>query len=462
MKVWKFLGLRQKDQWISPAYLQTDSQGKVVTISDQPLGTVDEEVHGWCLPGWVNAHSHAFQYAMAGLAERFHPSQSDDFWGWREKMYRIALQIDPEQLEVIATLLYSEMLRMGYTSVAEFHYLHHDQDGASYADPAEMSRRLVAAAQASGIELTLVPVYYRQGGFGTPLGDQQRRFDTRSVQDYIALIETLQKETRDLADVEIGVGVHSLRAASAEEITEIFSHFSRATPKHIHIAEQVKEVEECLAFYGRRPVEWLAETQSLDESFFLVHATHVTESESIAIAKSGARVVLCPSTEGNLGDGIFPLQHFQQQGGQWTIGSDSHVGLSPFEEVRWLDYGQRLVSQKRSESFSARQEGSLGENLLSQAVLNGRTSLGKSSHDFFEVGQFFDAVVLDADLALIATSSPSYLIDTAIYASDSRIIKSVIRKGQRIVDTGRRVEAEPSLQRFIQVMKDLGVRSESQ
>ncbi|MEO9966328.1 MAG: formimidoylglutamate deiminase [Reichenbachiella sp.] len=429
-KVWEFEGLLQQDDWISPAYVTTDNSGLITDISTQkPILDIEvESVAGYAIPGFQNAHSHAFQYAMSGLAE-IHPdpTSQDDFWSWRETMYNIALTMDPEQFEHIATMLYAEMLSHGYTQVAEFHYVHHDKEGKPYAQLAEMGNRLVSAAQTAGIGITLVPIFYQQGGFGKAPSDKQRRFISKNAESYLELLSASDSATKKYNKANVGLGIHSLRAVDQESITAVLNE-AKQMPIHIHIAEQLKEVEDCLEFYGQRPVEWLLNNFAVNENFHLVHATHLTAEETTGIAKSGAHVVLCPSTEGNLGDGIFPLGQFQQQGGQWSIGTDSHIGINPLEELRILDYGQRLTTHRRNQLISPT-NGDAGRFGIDMALKAGRKAMGNHTVAYFEVGQPLDAAVIDAQTPLIATSNPKNLLSTMVYSGDRTFILGTMVNG---------------------------------
>ena len=284
---------------------------------------------------------------MAGLAEN-HSGEQSDFWSWREAMYGLALAVNPDQFEAIAAMLYAEMLRHGYTNVAEFHYLHHDKDGKPFDNLAEMGSRLVNAAKKTGINITLIPIFYQKGGFNKSPEPNQKRFISQNVEDYAKLYEASENACKDYEHANIAVGIHSMRGVETEAIKEVAANFPKNVPFHIHISEQLKEVEDCVEFLGKRPVEWMLENVELSERFHFVHATHLDENEIKGLAEKRVNVVLCPTTEGNLGDGIFPLREFQNAGGNWSIGTDSHVSLNPFEELRLLDYGQRLISHKRN------------------------------------------------------------------------------------------------------------------
>ncbi|MEL6676070.1 MAG: formimidoylglutamate deiminase [Bacteroidota bacterium] len=429
-KHWKFAGLLQADRWITPAYVETDEKGRINRISQVARPEITyEELPGYVLPGLPNAHSHAFQYAMAGLSERHAPgAEADDFWSWRQAMYRLALHVDPEQMYAIARMLYMEMLSHGYTSVAEFHYLHHDQDGQPYAQLAQMGESLVAAAEEVGLRITLIPIFYQKGGFGQKPSPGQRRFISQDLEAYLRLVESSQEVCRRYELAQLGYGGHSLRAVEPKILPEFLSHIPTDYPFHLHISEQKKEIQGSMAYLGRRPVEWLLDCCEIGENVHLVHATHLTDQETRDLAQSKARVVLCPTTEGNLGDGRFPLQKFQAQGGKWSIGTDSHIGLNPFEELRLLDYAQRLHSHQRN-IYRDEGEANSGQYALRQMVTHGREAMGPSQAEFFPVGAPFDAVVINALHPLIQTTSQDHLLNTIVYACDRQMVYGTLTQG---------------------------------
>jgi len=458
MRTFGFELLLQEGGWQKDCFVTVDEYGKIKSISTRkPEGEV-EKVSGYCLPGFQNAHSHAFQYAMAGLAE-IHPirSISNDFWSWRNTMYQIALSIGPDQLEAVASMLYAEMLRHGYTHVAAFHHLHHDPSGQPYANIAELGTRLLSAAKKAGINITLVPMFYQMGGFGKPAQEDQRRFISKTVEDYLELLAATERSIKNYPNTRLGVGFHSLRAVNKESIDAFFEQYSNTQPFHIHISEQLKEVNECEAFYGKRPVEWLLDNLPVANHFHLVHATHLNADEVIGIAKSGAHVVLCPSTEGNLGDGIFPLRTFMDHAGNWSVGTDSHIGLSPLEELRILDYGQRLISHQRDQLVT-KETGDSGRVGFNMALHAGRAAMGNKQSQYFEVGQPFDAIVINETHPLIATSSTDKLLSTFIYAGDPSFISGTITKGQWQVKDGKHLQGENILKDFKVAMKNLAIR----
>lgn len=458
-KAWKFDGILQRDGWQMAGYITTNDDGLITEISEyKPEGDfLVEQVDGFAIPGFQNAHSHAFQYAMSGLAE-IHPdpTSQDDFWSWRETMYSIALSIGPDQLEHIAAMLYAQMISHGYTHVAEFHYVHHDKDGKPFANLAEMGERLVAAAQTAGIGITLVPIFYQKGGFGQAPVEKQKRFISATTEDYLNLLTATAKTTASYHNAKVGMGIHSLRAVDQASIQTALQE-AQDLPIHIHIAEQLKEVEDCLAYYKQRPVQWLLNHLEVSSQYHLVHATHLLESEVNGIAKSGAHVVLCPSTEGNLGDGLFPLGSFQNHGGHWSIGTDSHIGINPLEELRILDYGQRLTTHKRNQ-FISRTNGDTGAYGIDMALRSGRKAMGHAYEAYFEVGQPLDAAIINSRAPLIDTSATKNILSTLVYSGDRTYLKGTLINGKWIVRDGRHQHSETILAGFKTSLRELKIR----
>lgn len=398
------------------------------------------------LPGVPNIHSHAFQRAMAGLAER-KSDREDSFWTWRELMYRFAGRVTPDSQYDIAAQLFVEMLQAGYTSACEFHYLHHQADGQPYDDPAAMSHALIAAARETGIRLTLLPVLYMSGGFdGRALSDRQRRFG-HSLESYLSLLESLRAEEGPL--LRVGVALHSLRAVPADAIREIFAAPQAGAPRpiHIHISEQIAEVAECVAIRGCRPVEWLLANAPVDDSWTLVHATHLTEAEVVGIAESKAVVALCPTTEANLGDGLFPLRDFLDHGGCFGIGSDSNVSVSPVEELRWLEYGQRLTMRQRNIA-ATRELQSAGESLVVQAVRGGRQSNGQGEQDE-------DLLTLDQESLSLAGAAAANVHDRFVFAGNRNLVKDVFVGGAQVIKNGRHAKGEEIARRYQRALRAL-------
>ena len=417
--------LWRADGWQADATFGVMAKGRLLDATD---GT-SESIGRWALPGMPNLHSHAFQRAMAGLAER--KGRSDDsFWSWRETMYAFAAAIGPDELKAIAAQLYVEMLKAGYTQVCEFHYLHHQPDGTPYAQPETMSLALIEAAREAGIALTLLPVLYISGGFdGRALTARQRRFG-HGVDGYLRLLETLRRHESD--HLRVGIALHSLRAVPDAAMREVLaSDIAKACPIHIHIAEQIGEVQDCLATRGARPVEWLFEHADVDARWCLVHATHLTEAEALQLARSGAVAGLCPTTEANLGDGLFPLAAYQDAGGTLGIGSDSHISVSPVEELRWLEYGQRLTSGHRN--IAARAQGvSVGETLWRAALRGGAQASGLAVGEL-RSGLRADLIVLDENSPLLAARDARSMLDSFLFAGNTPLVCDVMCGGEWVV-----------------------------
>jgi formimidoylglutamate deiminase len=442
--------------WRSDAGFDSDANGRI-----RMLARAEPTASGsWIVPGIPNLHSHAFQRAMAGLAERrtldgpagAAPRDAhDSFWTWRETMYRMAARFDPDSLHAVAAQLYAEMLEAGYTTVCEFHYLHHSPDGNRYADPAAMSRALIRAARDTGIRLTLLPVLYMSGGFdGRALGERQRRFG-HGVDDFLALVDSLRSDEGDA--LRVGCALHSLRAVPPEAMHAVLAALPRDMPLHIHVAEQVGEVQDCLALRGARPVEWLLGNAEVDARWTLVHATHLDDAEAQGIARSGATVAICPTTEANLGDGLFPLRDFLSAGGAFGIGSDSQSSVSPVEELRWLEYGQRLVTRHRNIAVDG-DSPSVGETLLRGALASGRNATGQAVGRF-EAGACADWIVLDADAPQFAGVTAGDAVDRWLFSGNRNLVREVHVGGRRVVADGRHVDRDAIAARYREAMRVL-------
>ncbi|MBF9140077.1 formimidoylglutamate deiminase [Hymenobacter properus] len=427
MTYYQFSSLLLQDGWLSPAYVGVNAQGIIEYLSQEPPVGFEisiEKVEGAALPGFQNAHSHAFQYGMAGHAEQHVPGTRDDFWSWREAMYACAETFSPEQNEQVATTLYRHLLRNGYTTVVEFHYLHHDPTGRPYANLAEMGERLVAAARTAGIKITLVPVFYQKGDFGREPAPRQRRFISPTLDDYLKLLDASRPAVAAYERANLGFGVHSLRAVEAADVLATHAQGPKDLPFHLHAAEQTLEVERSLAHLGARPVEWLLDNLPLNERFHLVHCTHLTTDETTHLAQSGANVVLCPGTEGNLGDGIFSLVDYAEAGGHWSIGTDSHISLNPLEDLRWLDYGQRLIHRRRNIFADG------ASVLVDKTFFAGHRAAGRTPVNYFALGQPLDAVVYDLKQPLLAQAGPAHLLPALVYTTDPTAILGTLVDGQ--------------------------------
>ncbi|HQQ82975.1 MAG TPA: formimidoylglutamate deiminase [Cyclobacteriaceae bacterium] len=455
LRFYRFEALLQQEDWLTPAFVGVDHQGIIRYVSNtpHPESPAIEAVMGYAIPGFQNAHSHAFQYAMAGLAEIHPAGKADDFWSWREAMYQCALLIGPEESQAIAAMLYAEMLRHGYTHVAEFHYIHHDKDGKPYAHLAEMGERMVMAAQSAGIKITLIPVFYQQGGFGLDPQPRQRRFISKSTDDYLRLLEASGKVIQSYPDALLGCSVHSLRAVNFADIARTLDLVPKELPFHIHVAEQQREVMDCLAFCGARPMQWLLENVPVDDRFHLVHATHLDDNELNGIISTKSNVVLCPSTEGNLGDGIFRMKEFAAKGGRWSVGTDSHIGLNPWEEFRMMDYRQRITTHHRN-TFS----GDAAKYLVAEEITTGRKAMGIANREFFALGQPFDALVLDSRTPLLAATSGKHILSSMVYAGDSHMLAGTIVNGQWIVKQQEHIRLDAIRAEFESTMRRLATR----
>jgi formimidoylglutamate deiminase len=402
---------------------------------------------GPVLPGFVDAHSHAFQRAFAGLAER-RDGAHDDFWSWRDRMYRVAMRIDADALQAVATQLYVELLRGGYTHVCEFHYLQHASDGAPYEDRGALMWALAQAASDSGIGLTLLPVLYERAGFASPaLREDQRRF----ALDADAVL-ALQRAARSNGQ-RCGVAIHSLRAARPASIAMLVERAGDG-PIHIHVAEQQAEVADCVAATGQRPIEWLCAKQRLDPRWQLVHATHATAVEIDAVAATGAGIVLCPSTEANLGDGLPDLPRWLDAGVPLSIGSDSQVGRDALEELRWLEYGQRLALQRRNVAALPGREPSSAARLLQRTLAGGAAAAGFGCWGLVE-GARADLMVADATHDALLGMPTASTLDALVFAGSARAWSDVMVAGRWVVRDGVHAQAAPIAARFERAMGSL-------
>lgn len=440
--------------WLKTALLPSGWQNDVriefsgTLISAVIVGTParpDDERADIGVPGLCNVHSHAFQRGMAGLAEHRGPSD-DDFWSWREVMYRFLDHLNPDDVEAIAAMAYVEMIETGYTRVGEFHYLHNDPGGKRYQDPAEMAARIIGASEATGIGMTLLPVFYAHSDFGgAPPKHGQRRF----LNDLDAFARLLSACEDILPpDGILGVAPHSLRAVTGGELRELVD-MRRGAPLHIHAAEQLKEVEASLAFNGARPVEWLLANADVDRHWCLIHATHLTEVETDALAASGGVAGLCPVTEANLGDGIFPAVRYLAAGGKIATGTDSNILIDPAQELRALEYSQRLSHRARN-LLASEARPSVGRRLFEEAHTGGMQALGVTHG--LAVGMSADLVVLDANHPALYGRSGDQLLDSWIFAAREGCIDAVWRAGRKLVSHGLHRDREAVWQRYTAVL----------
>ena len=452
--------------WARDVLLAWDAQGTLTAVDANARAPAEAaRAAGPLLPGMPNLHSHAFQRGFAGLSEYRSADAADSFWTWRALMYRFALAVSPEQLEAIATQLYVEMLAAGYTSVCEFHYLHHDPAGQRYADPAEMALRLVAAAQRAGIGITLLPVLYQHAGFGGTLPRTDQRRFISSTDTLLDIVQRLRAQ-----GAAVGVAPHSLRAVGPAALREVVTGLHAidpAAPVHIHIAEQQDEVDACVAWSGLRPVAWLLANAPVDARWCLVHATHLDPSERTALAASGAVAGLCPTTEANLGDGVFDAAFHLGAGGAWGIGSDSHASVDPAEELRLLEYTQRLALQRRNVLASDAQR-QVADRLWLGAVAGGARASGRAAGDSaagspavgdraaggpapggLTIGAPADFVVLDTTGPL-AGLAPAQALASHVFANQrGNAVRDVFVAGVQRVHDGAHPLQQVACDRFV-------------
>lgn len=446
--------------WADNVLIRVDSGGRIAALEpDATSVPADcERLAGPVVPGIANLHSHAFQRALAGLTEvRGNPQ--DSFWTWRERMYGFLARLDPEQVQALARWLYIEMLKSGYTAVAEFHYLHHGPDGTPYGDVAETSERIIAAAGEAGIALTHLPVLYAWSGFGSqPPGPGQRRF-LNDAERFGRILDALCTRHRGRPDVRIGLAFHSLRAVDPQLLERgraLIDGFDPTAPVHIHIAEQRKEVEDCLAWSGQRPVEWLLDHTTVDGRWCLVHATHLDEAETRRLAATGAVAGLCLTTEANLGDGIFPADAYLNHPpapGVFGIGSDSHVEVDPAAELRLLEYGQRLTSGRRT-VLASPQQPSTGRRLFQSASHGGARALGLTAGTL-AVGWRADLLVLDTEHPALWEKHGDAVLDGWIFGGDRGVVRDVMVGGNWRVREHRHAGEEAAARAFRASLRDL-------
>jgi formimidoylglutamate deiminase len=437
------------DGWAEDVRIELEG-GRIAALAAGAPPRDAERHAAIALPGLANLHSHAFQRAMAGRAETG-GSGPDSFWTWREVMYRFLARLTPEHLEAFAAQAYAEMLEAGFTAVGEFHYLHHAPDGRPYDDLGEMTGRIVAASAATGIALTLLPVLYRQGGFGgQPASDAQRRFVNDPAR-FLALLARARAQAAALPGTQVGVAPHSLRAVGPDDLAALLDAVP-AGPVHIHVAEQRREVEDCLAWSGQRPVEWLLAHHPVGPRWCLVHATHMTADETAALARTRAVAGLCPITEANLGDGLFGLPGFAAAGGSFGVGSDSNIRIDPAEELRLLEYGQRLAHQART--MIAPPRASSGRTLFDAARSGGAQALGRAAAGLAQ-GAPADIVALDpSHPALLAQDGDGWL-DGWIFAGDRLLVRDVWAAGRHVVAEGRHVDRDALRRRYAAALRAL-------
>jgi len=445
--------------WARDVAILIDDSGSITDVHAQQAqdktGVHTEYAGGPVIPGMANLHSHAFQRAMAGLAERM-DTPEDNFWTWRETMYGFIKRLGPEEAHAIAAQLYCELLRNGYTAVAEFHYLHRAPDGKPYARRSEMALAHVRAAQETGIAITMLPSLYAYANFAEePLVPEQKRFAT-TPDEILGMVREIRDACPDNPEISLGVAPHSLRAVSPAMLKDLIAGLEvldASAPIHIHIAEQVKEVNDCLAWSDQRPAQWLLENMPVDSRWCLVHCTHVSTVETERLAASGAVVGLCPTTEGNLGDGVFPFIRFRGRNGRYGVGSDSEVCQTPVEELRWLEYSQRLALRRRSIAASAERP-AVGTNLWREAASGGAQALGRRMGSIAP-GMRADLVVLDGRHINLDGREGDRLMDALLFCGNECLVRHVMVGGKWVVRDGHHPAEEGIEAHYRRVQSEL-------
>jgi formimidoylglutamate deiminase len=441
--------------WARDVVLDIGEDGRIANVVRGAATDGQEVLAGPVVPGMPNLHSHAFQRALAGRTGRASLAHDDSFWTWRQAMYAFLEQVDADAFEAIAAQAYVEMAKAGYTAVAEFHYVHHDAAGKPYSDPAELAWRVTAAAGSAGLALTLLPVFYAHAGFGgTPTTAGQRRF-AHTTYTFTHLFERLREGTAAHGYV-LGVAPHSLRAVTPEELGQVVRLVPPDAPVHIHAAEQTREVDDCFAWSHMRPVEWLLSQVHVDARWCIVHATHMTEKEIAALAASGAVAGLAPTTEADLGDGTFPGASYVAAGGKFGVGSDSNVVIDPFEELRQLEWSQRMRARRRN-VLGVAGDLTLGASLWTRAARAGAQALARDT-GAIEAGRRADLVVLDtADPALVEQAA-SDALDAAIFGPARHPVRDVMAGGRWIVREGRHLAEDEVLERYRAALARMAMR----
>lgn len=445
----KFTSALLPSGWQKDVLLTLDAQGMIEGIETGSSDKSAPLVKGFAIPAVPNVHSHAHQRLMIGLAEVAGPG-ADSFWTWREVMYGFALKLSPEDLQAVAAQLYVETLKSGSTVIGEFQYLHHQPDGALYDEPAELSLRCLAAAEEAGIAITLLPTLYAYGGFGGQAPTQGQRRFINGAERYLKILATLQKAIADKPLHRLGISPHSLRAVTKDLLSEVIAGLDRMgksdAPIHIHVAEQTKEVDDCLAWSGTRPVQYLLDNFDLSQRWCGIHATHMTPDETERMAKSGMIAGLCPTTEANLGDGTFPAGRFLKARGTIAIGSDSHISVSPAEDLRQLEYSQRLRDRTRNALASGPGQ-STGRTLLDAALAGGAQSMTQPV-GALKAGLRADITVLDTDHPALIGRSGDAVLDSWIFSGGNPCVSDVFVAGRQVVQGGRHIHEDAIKKNF--------------
>ena len=439
--------------WTKDVLIEIDLTGTIISIAPNSKKRNAQMYFDMVIPGMPNVHSHVHQIALAGRTERARNS-NENFWGWRDMMYQFLKNITPSDLKVFAEYAFLEMLKSGYTSVAEFHYLHHDFYGKPYSNPAEMSLAIIKAANNLGIGLTILPVLYQYSNFGGRTATETQRRFVNNSDGFLRIIDEIIAQQKNYTALTIGIAPHSLRAVGAKHLKQVLHSLEgKNLPTHIHIAEQKKEVEDCISYYGQSPIEWLFDKFEVDQSWCLIHATHINKPEIQIISQSNAIVGICPITEANLGDGIFKSFEFSKVNGKFGIGSDSNITINPFDELRILEYGQRLKLKKRN-LLSGSSYMSTGRNLYEMAAQNGGIAIGRN------VGKI--AINYKADLIVINTNIPSLIakrqdtvLDSLVFSENKNAITDVFVNGVHVIKNGFHRDQNRIIQSYKMVMTKL-------
>ncbi len=440
MKNIKARHLFDGEQWRENVLMAISQEGRILSLDAATDSIETDYEFDWVIPGFANGHSHAFQRAMAGLAEVASPNRTDSFWTWRENMYGLVRDLDPKGFGAIANLLFCEALESGYTSIAEFHYVHHKPDGMPYDPLSMMSIKVAQAAVNAGIQLTLLPVLYRQGGFGKGLGISQKAFGFPSFEAWKDFTLHLKRELPP--GTVLGAALHSVRAVNLPEIEAFASDENlKSMPLHIHVAEQVREVEECEEYYGMSPAKLLMQAGAAASNWTWIHGTHITEEEMVQMVNRRVILGLCPTTEANLGDGIPLLPEWLNLGGRMTIGSDSNIRLDPFEELRLLEYAQRLTRHRRICNLLKGVD-SNGLSLARVCYSGAADSLGRPGIGQLRVGSSADFIVLDSDHPMLKHTNSEQAWDRIIFGGSREVIEHVFCRGQQVVKSRRHIRSE--------------------
>ena len=436
-------------RWVERVRIQIDD-GKISSWEDSTTPLPNDELVDILIPGVPNTHSHVFQRALVGHCERKSPSEQDDFWSWRSNMYKLAEKLNPDSLKPIARQAFAEMLAAGYTTVAEFHYLHHSNYDKHHTN--NMFEAIVEAAQEVGIRLSYLPILYERAGFGQSSLNTTQRLFVLNLDAYVDHYHYMRENTNSY--VNVGLGVHSLRAVSEDSLEEI-TKLARdeECPIHIHIAEQTAEVDECIAAHGAKPLRWLLDNVDVDDNWCLVHATHVDAQELTSLANTSAVVCLCPTTEANLGDGIFPLKVWKTLDGGIAIGSDSQISINPFEELRWLEYGHRLVLRSRN-VFATDPNTHTGETLFHDAVSSGNRACGHWRTPLAP-GSNADLITLREDSPILAGHRSASVLDALVFAGIHDAIDRVMVAGKWVVKEGKHIASPTLEQEYADCVKEI-------